>query len=175
MIQKQTDYYHARFHFSPPPKSERGIAGAAEKLLQQCKYRRDDDPPLSLSVGPPMRFYMIPQLFEWLTTHTVTMKSTTLVEPQERNDNKYAYYHVELDQTDRVIATLQSYPNQILSLQFHYHSLQFDEYYMFACAYPKTIRSSLFWNRQQALEEICHRLRERNFQAIDYSTLLIPE
>jgi len=170
-IQKQKDYYYARFHFSFAP-TEKGVAGAAQKLLQRCNHSIPKTPfPLS-----SIRLFLIPQLYEWLQTQTLTMASAELIEANEQWGNKHPYYFIKFDQTEKVVATLQLYmPSKVASMQFHYHSEQFDEYYSFAQAYPRTQRNWMFWNRQMALEEICHRLRERNYEAIDYSTQLIPE
>lgn len=172
-FQKQKRYYHARFYFAFAPDEGGGIKGAQEKLLQRCnhEYRIDFDspaPPIS-----PLRMFGTLQLFEYLQAVTLNPSGCQFLETNEQN--KHPTYLMTFENS-RIVATLQRFlPSNTDSMTFHYHSMQYDEYYAFASAYAATVRTCAFWSRQDAMAEMFHRLRERRWEAIDYTTALIPE
>lgn len=170
-IQKQKDYYHARFHFSASPKEP--FKAAADKLLQRCNHPHSSSQEQARK--QPLRLFLVPQLMEHLEGTELKPTSIEFIEVNTLWGNKYPYYYVTFDIPRLVGTFVRHLPACVDVFTLHHHSKQFDEFYKFTGMHAGTVRSCNFWDRQSAMSEIFLRCRERKFCPIDYSTQLIPE
>jgi hypothetical protein len=176
MLQKQANYHDARFSFSVPYHST--PASHVNKLLQHCKYHPIPGSPLSdraTDQTEPLKFYLITQLYRLFITTPLS------IEHQEFNEQKpeYPYYILRVHPRFLVTITQDIRNRAAIWLTAYYHSLQFDEYYSFANAYPPIPRPFNFFDPYEPAQLVCETIIPTRMTHIwrvqDYSATLIPQ
>lgn len=186
-VQKQKDFYHARFSYSLA--RGRTCRQAEEHYLQCCNKRDNPSPPLSEPAPPvPLKFYLLSQVYA-LFMQAGEQMNITGQEFHEcddpTRDRGYSFPYYTFNVHPRFIVSVHcQIQNRAVWLTAHYLSEQFDEYYSFASAYPSLAPAPApafnFFNTGDALTLVVERIliksrRESAWKLQDYSTVLIPQ